>query len=227
MRAEQRSSRRSASTVAAVALVARLRRREDGARRRPRAKPGSPERRVISPRNGARQTQPRGRGQGRRSKTSSWRRGGSAANRSSARATSASASTASPTASTRSNCRTRDRQPDRQGAPGRRLLRLPRVRGAQRRACRADRLRPAATRPRPGRRSTTTTCAPASTGSSSPWPRTTARPTPFHAVTNFQILPSDRTTARSAWWQGLQRQGRARSKLDTPRQSGGPILHFV
>ena len=73
-----------------------------------------------------------------------------------------------------------------------RLVRLPAVRRARTASSPSGSAPPAATRPRPGRRSTTTTCRPASTAWSSTSPRTTARRPPFHDVTNFQILQQAR-----------------------------------
>ena len=66
----------------------------------------------------------------------------------------------------------------------------------------------AATRRRPGPRSTTTTCGPASTGWSSPSPSNNGATTPYHAVTNFQILPRPGHGPEVQRRQGLQRQGR-------------------
>ena len=122
-----------------------------------------------------------------------------------------------------------DRKPDRQRPAGRRLLRLSRMGGPQRRARRPDRLDAAATRPRPGRRSSTAACAPASTASSSPSPATTARRRPYHDVTSFQILEKpNHEIADLRRRQGLERRGRRRRPLRSTRSPrSGPILHFV
>ena len=81
-----------------------------------------------------------------------------------------------------------DESPIGNGRLRRRLLRLPALRRPQRRARRPDRRRAAATRRRPGPRSSTTTCGPASTGWSSTLADNDGSTTPYHDVTNFQIL---------------------------------------
>ena len=64
----------------------------------------------------------------------------------------------------------------------------PRIRRPQRRARRTDRLHRQLLAGDPAGDLLHATCGPASTGCRRPSPPTTARPTPYHDVTNFQIL---------------------------------------
>ena len=107
-----------------------------------------------------------------------------------------------------------DQQPARQRPPGRRLLRLPAVLGAERRARRTDRRRRQLLARRPGRRSTTTTCRRASTASSSTWPRTTAPPPPSTPS------PTSRSCRRPGHGPEAL-QGRQESPAPRPRHLSG------
>ena len=221
--AESRSS--PSIAAAAVGCGARRRARRRRAARSRRRSPCQPTVEIISPRNGAVQ---RGLAVVVKAEVTNFQLAPAPLRQrtpNSARATSGSASTASPTASTRRSCRIAEESPIGHGRLVGASFDFPQVLRPERRARRADRLDRQLLARRPGRRSSTTTSDPASTGWSSPSPRTTARRRPTTTSPTSRSCRGPAAPARNPARAARSPAPRPKASSSTPGRR--PLLHFV